>query len=108
MRTLDAYKAYEPFAMREAAALFIQFAALRGWDSAITTVRQPCPAAVTGPVTTVPRLAVGSSPVCRRSEVFGDLITARGPHGITLTRISSNMRVESPPILGMNLLQFRD
>ena len=26
--------------MREAAALFIQFAALHGWDAAITAVRQ--------------------------------------------------------------------
>ena len=42
-RTVDGHKAYEPFATREDAALFIQFAALRGWDAAIAAVRQPCP-----------------------------------------------------------------
>ena len=53
-RTVDGHKAYEPFATREDAALFIQFAALRGWDAAIAAVRQPCPAEGVVPPATSP------------------------------------------------------
>ena len=53
-RTVDGHKAYEPFATREDAALFIQFAALRGWDAAIAAVRQPCPAEDVVPPATSP------------------------------------------------------
>ena len=42
-RTADGRKAYEPFATREDAELFIAFVAHSGWDAAVASVRAPAP-----------------------------------------------------------------
>lgn len=68
-RTVDGHKAYEPFATREDAALFIQFAAVRGWDAAVTAVRRPCPAEVAVTVTTAPAPAPEPRPATDTAAV---------------------------------------
>ena len=42
-RTADGRKAYEPFATREDAELFIAFVAHSGWDASVASVRAPAP-----------------------------------------------------------------